>query len=82
MREPDGSRIIRLMMDRPISQQEVINNSRTVDYPFGFIEIKLDANGKGQGEFYQAAKVRIKGDTLDVENYSRQPLRLLAVKAR
>jgi hypothetical protein len=81
--EPDGSRIVRLMMDRPISQREVINNSRTVDYPFGFIEIKLDADGKGQGEFYQAAKVRIKGDnTLDVENYSPQPLRLLAVKAQ
>jgi hypothetical protein len=78
----DGGRIIRLMMDRQLSQREVINNSRTVDYPFGYIEIKLDASGKGEGKFYQAAKVRLKDGKLDVENYSPQPLRLLAVKAQ
>jgi len=80
--QPDGSRIIRLMMDRPISPREVINSAHTLDYPFGFIEIKLDANGKGQGTFYQAAKVKITGDRLDVENYSPQPLKLLAVQMR
>ncbi|HTG34414.1 MAG TPA: hypothetical protein VLB76_15930 [Thermoanaerobaculia bacterium] len=78
---PDGGRIIRLMMDRQLSQREVINNSRTVDYPFTFIEIKVDRNGKGEGQFYQAAKVRLSGDKFEVENYSPQPLRLLAVKA-
>jgi hypothetical protein len=79
---PDGGRIIRLMMDRQLSPREVINNSRTVDYPFGYIEIKLDASGKGEGKFYQAAKVRLSGGKLEVENYSPQPLRLLAVKAQ
>ncbi len=78
----DGGRIIHLMMDRQLSPREVINNSRTVDYPFGYIEIKLDASGKGEGKFYQAAKVRLSGGKLDVENYSPQPLRLLAVKAQ
>jgi hypothetical protein len=80
--QPDGGRIIRLMMDRPISQREVIDSAHTLDYPFGYIEIKLDANGKGQGEFYQAAKVKITGDRLDVENYSPQPLKLLGVHSR
>jgi hypothetical protein len=79
---PDGGRIIRLMIDRPISQREVINNLHTLDYPFGFIEIKLDASGKGEGTFYQAAKVSISGDKLDVENYSPQPLKLLGVHER
>lgn len=77
-----GGQIVRLMIDRPISQREVIDNSRTVDYPFGFIEIKLDGKGQGTGEFYQAAKVSLNGDTLKVENYSPQPLKLLAVKTR
>ena len=77
---PDGGRIVRLMMDRQLSQREVINNSRTVDYPFTFIEIKLDRNGRGDGQFYQAAKVRLSGDKFEVENYSPQPLKLLAVK--
>lgn len=80
--DDNGGQIIRLMIDRPISQREVINNSRTVDYPFAFIEIKLDAKGQGTGEFYQAAKVSLNGDTLKVENYSPQPLKLLAVKKR
>src|SRR5689334_13242620 len=31
---PDGGTIVRLMIDRPIAQWEVINNLRTVDYPF------------------------------------------------
>jgi hypothetical protein len=78
----NGGRIVRLMIDRPISQREVIENSRTVDYPFTFIEIKLDKNGKGEGQFYAAAKVRMSGDTLEVESFSPQPLRLLTVTTR
>jgi len=80
---PDGGTIVRLMIDRPIAQNEVINNLRTVDYPFAYIEIKLDRTGKGDGEFYQAAKVSLAGkDTVNVENYSPQPLKLLNVHAR
>jgi hypothetical protein len=80
---PDGGQVIRLMIDRPIAQWEVINNLRTVDYPFAFVEIKLDRNGRGQGDFYQAARVSMTGnDTLHVENYSPQPLKVLAVRAR
>jgi hypothetical protein len=80
---PDGGQVIRLMIDRPIAQYEVINNLRTVDYPFAFVEIKLDRNGRGEGQFYQAARVSLTGnDQLNVENYSPQPLKLLAVRAR
>jgi hypothetical protein len=80
---PDGGTLIRLMIDRPIAQYEVINNLRTVDYPFAFIEIKLDSTGKGDGQFYQAAKVSMTGnDRLNVESYSPQPLKLLGVHTR
>jgi hypothetical protein len=77
---PDGGQTLRLMIDRPISQREVIRNYRTVDYPFAFIEIKLDRSGRGDGDFYQAARVSLRGDTLHVDNYSPQPLRLLGVR--
>lgn len=79
---PDGGTLVRLMIDRPLSQREVINNLRTSDYPFSFVEIKLDRNGKGDGQFYQAAKVSLRGDRLEVDNYSPQPLKLLGVHAR
>ena len=26
------------------------NNGRTTDYPFGFLQVKLDAQGKGSGQ--------------------------------
>jgi hypothetical protein len=79
----DGGRTIRLMIDRPISQREVILSTHTLNYPFAYIEIKLDPKGQGQGDFYQAAKVSLtNGNTLHVDNYSPQPLRLLGAKAR
>jgi hypothetical protein len=81
-RETPEGRVVRIMIDRPISQREVINNTRTVDYPFSYIELTLDRNGKGEGQFFQAAKVSLTNDTLKVESYSPQPLRLLGVHAR
>ena len=69
------------MIDRPISQREVFRSAHTLAYPFGYIEIKLDANGNGSGEFYRAAKVSLIGDTLDIENFSPQPFRLLGVRS-
>lgn len=76
----DTGRVIRLMMDRPISYREAVSNSRSTDYPFGYIEIKLDKNGKGEGQFFAAAKVTMTAGTIDIESYSPQPLRLLNVR--
>jgi hypothetical protein len=70
------------MMDRPISFQESVNNTRSTDYPFGYIEINLDKTGKGEGRFFAAAKVTMTAGTVDVESYSPQPLRLLNVRKR
>jgi hypothetical protein len=77
---PDG-RVVRIMIDRPIASREVLNDTFSVDYPFSYIEIKLDANGKGDGQFFAAAKVSLKEGTLKVESFSPQPLRLLGVQA-
>ncbi len=68
------------MMDRPISFRESVNNSRSTDYPFGYIEINLDDNGKGEGRFFASAKVTMTAGTVDIESYSPQPLRLLGVQ--
>jgi hypothetical protein len=81
-RETPNGRVVRIMIDRPISQREVINNTRTVDYPFSYIEFTLDRNGRGEGQFFSAAKVSLTNDTIKVESYSPQPLRLLGVHAR
>ncbi len=81
--ETPTGRVIRLMIDRPISPREVLNNTFSSDYPFSYIEINLDRSGKGEGQFFAAAKVSLKKDgTLTVESFSPQPLRLLGVKAQ
>jgi hypothetical protein len=82
-RETPTGRVIRMMIDRPISQREVLNSTFSSDYPFSYIEINLDSSGKGEGQFFAAAKVSLKKDgTLTVESFSPQPLRLLGVQIR
>jgi hypothetical protein len=82
-RETPNGRVIRLMIDRPISQREVLNSTFSSDYPFSYIEINLDRAGKGEGQFFAAAKVSLKQDgTLTVESFSPQPLRLLGAQMR
>lgn len=81
--ETPSGRVIRMMIDRPISQREVLNNTFSSDYPFSYIEINLDRAGKGDGQFFAAAKVSLKKDgTLTVESFSPQPLRLLGVQVQ
>jgi hypothetical protein len=77
----DGGRDIRIMMDRPLSIRELATNARSLDYPFGYIEIKLDKDGKGEGQMFAAARISETAGILDVENYSFLPLKLLSVRA-
>ncbi len=78
----DGGRIIRLATDRPIGMWEAIQNPRTMDYRFTFIELRLDENNEGEGSF--AIGVELKYDkeknTLVVENLSSEPVRLTTVR--
>lgn len=82
--KPDGKggRLIRLMLDRPISFRELANNTRSVDYPFTYLEFQLDSAGKGQGKMIAAAKVSLSGGTVDIESLGTQPLKLLKVETR
>ncbi|HEX3555767.1 MAG TPA: hypothetical protein VIA62_21305 [Thermoanaerobaculia bacterium] len=77
-----GGRVVRLMMDRPISFREQVTDALSRDYPFSYVEIHLDASGKGEGKFIAAAKVSITAGTVDIESFGVQPIRLLQVKAR
>jgi hypothetical protein len=75
---PDGGRKISLGSDRPVSVWEARNSGRSTDYEFSLAEIRLPATGKGQGKAIKAAKVAFdkEHDTLQIENYQREPVRL------
>ncbi|MEA2599769.1 MAG: hypothetical protein QOF89_761 [Acidobacteriota bacterium] len=81
---PDGKggRVVRLMMDRPISYREAVTDALSRDYPFSYVEIPVNGNGKGEGKFIAAARVSITAGTVDIESYGIQPLRLLNVRTR
>ena len=53
-----------------------------MDYPFTLIEIRLKADGTGEGKASIATKITYnkKTKTVELENYSSEPLRLTNVK--
>jgi hypothetical protein len=61
---------------------------RVSDYPFGIIEIILDAKGKGSGTFIAACAVDMKKDKktgqyrLVLENFGTWPNKVMGVMRR
>jgi hypothetical protein len=53
-----GQRIV-LVTDRPIMNVEALEQSVTLNYPFGIVELQVDASGKGTGSVIGLAKITI-----------------------
>jgi hypothetical protein len=79
---PDGGERVVLATDRHISFWEAANQPRSIDYPFTVIELRLNAEGAGEGKMSLAA--RITGDKesrlIMLENYATQPVMLNDVR--
>lgn len=76
-----GERFV-IMTDRRIGFAEARNQPRTIDYPFTLIEIRVGKDGKGEGKMSVATKISVnkKQNTVELENYSSEPVRLTNVK--
>lgn len=76
-----GHRII-LATDRYITFEESRSQPRTIDYPFTLMEIRLNRNGEGEGKASIATKISFdkKKNTMELENYGIEPVRLNQVK--
>lgn len=81
---PGGGRRIVIITDRYIGFQEARNQPRTIDYPFTLFEIRVDKNGEGQGKMAVATKITFDKakKTVELENYSSEPVRLNNVKVK
>ena len=78
---PDGGSIIRMATDRPISIPELWGGARSMDYTIGVVELKLDAEGKGEGLLIYAAKVKFNEQgMLEIETYGIAPAKLINVR--
>jgi hypothetical protein len=82
--EEDGRRRIFLITDRPLSFDEVAGQPRTVKYPFAVIELFVDKQGEGEGNFHQAVRIQALGKrrVLGIENYTTAPVTLTEVERR
>jgi hypothetical protein len=77
-----GGRRIIIATDRPMSYWERANRPRSADYPYTFIEMRIGADGKGQGKMTVATKVNMLGaDTIELENYDLSPVQLSEIRA-
>jgi hypothetical protein len=77
----DGGRRVILATDRPIAFWEAMRQPRSIDYPFTLIELRLNADGDGEGKMSIATRITGNRETgvIELENYATQPVRLMAV---
>ncbi len=79
---PEGRRVI-AVWERWLQPFELRYGSRSQDYPFTYLEISIDKNGKGTGTLIGAAKLFFEDDdpsTLTVENFATYPIRVVNVR--
>ncbi len=79
-RTRDNLRRIILVTDRPMAFAELVDRSRSLEYPFSAIELLVDDTGRGTGNLWIAAKLTLLDDLLIVDNYSDRPVTLNDVR--
>jgi hypothetical protein len=80
----DGRKIV-ILFERWLKMFEVRNGTRSEDYPFTYIELYINGNGKGEGSLIGQARVSMDKrhtGTLDVENFGTYPAKLMGVELR
>ncbi len=79
MRRGDGGEQLLIATDRPIGFWEAANSTRSTQYPFTVIQMRVNGNGKGEGRMSVATKVIPAGSEIVLENYNSQPVMLTDV---
>jgi hypothetical protein len=80
--EGGGQRVTALYA-RDLRLFELRQGTRSEDYPFTFIQVEVDKEGKGKGEVIGAARIRFaERNEIYLENYAVNPLRLISVRLK
>jgi hypothetical protein len=82
--DEEGGRRILLGADRWIGFAEARNQTRTVDYPFTIIEMRLNSRNEGVGKMAVATMItwNREKNVIELENYGTEPVRLNNVRRR
>jgi hypothetical protein len=80
----DGGRRIFIATDRPIGSWEAVHRPRSFNYPFTFIELRMNSEGEGEGKLSRATRVEASDDGrfIQLEHYGTQPVELTQVRRR
>lgn len=81
--QSNGDRKLMILFERWMNIYELRSGTRSVDYPFSYVELIVDRNGRGEGTFIPAARVRFNNrNEIEVENFGIYPARLFGVRRR
>jgi hypothetical protein len=83
-RQEGSYTIITIVTARTMPFMELYNNGRTTDYPFGYLQVKLDAKGQGTGQIMAAAKIKFdkkKGQYV-IESFGNQYIKATNVRSQ
>lgn len=73
----EKGRIVKLVTERPVFMKEAVRDADTLEYIYSYIELTLDAKGKGSGKILGTAKIVVdKNAKVDVETHG-QPQTLM-----
>lgn len=74
--------IITIVTARNMSFVELYRGGRVRDYPFGFLQVKLNEKGEGTGQIMAAAKIQFdkKKGNYEIESYGNQYLKATNVR--
>ena len=81
-RQQGSDTIITIVTARTMPFLELYNGGRTTDYPFGYLQVKLDANGQGTGQIMAAARIRFdkKKGQYEIESFGNQYLKATNIR--
>jgi hypothetical protein len=81
-RQQGADIIITIVTARTMPFVELYRNGRSTDYPFGYLQVKLDAKGEGTGQIMAAAKIRFdkKQGKYEIESYGNQYIKASNVR--
>jgi hypothetical protein len=81
-RQQGTDTIITIVTARTMPFLELYHNGRTTDYPFGYLQVKLNAQGQGNGQIMAAARIRFdkKKGRYEIESYGNQYIKAANVR--
>ncbi len=81
-RQVGSETLITIVTARNMPFIELYRGGRTTDYPFGFLQVKLNQKGEGTGQIMVAAKIRFdkKKGHYEIESYGNQYIKATNIR--